>query len=399
MNITAIRFFNPVLNTKQQENKNYQKHFNLVMAPPLKKDTVSFKATPKGANRAWDINYGLAKDLNKALKEEYRKVENFMTSTFDDLIATETYPKNPISMIKVRLKSDTSIQEKSGTRQWTSVEEILENMTDLIGAKIVMRNAAKHKVDLVLDRFIPLIKSGKIELLEIENKRPRIVQGLSSFEASKYDYASLDCLKKMIDIQENKWKEIYQGKKRHKVNQNLENDFTHANYSAIHFLFRLPGKHSATFELQLMGDDVNKLKDIDDVVWKKLDGKNSTGFNEKFNKLFAPLTDPDFFANEPNGKEIAKTARDKFNQYRGELFLFQRNKDALPYSKRKKQSVFLPLQTNLFPTDIEIKYNISSADFDFNNIAEILTKKAKKASAKSNSSKKTSKNKKLIKDN
>lgn len=395
MNITAIRFFNPVLNTKQQENKNYQKHFNLVMASPLEKDTVSFKATPKGANRACDISYGLAKDLNRALKEEFRRVEKFMNSTFDDLIATEKYPKNPISQIKARLKSDTSIQEKTGTRQWNSVEEILDNMTDLIGAKIVVRDAAKNTVDSVLDRFIPLIKSGKIELLEIENKRPKIVKGLSDNEAARYDYASLDCLRKIIDIQETKWKQIYKGKKRPKVNQNLENDFTNANYSAIHFLFRLPGKHSATFELQLMGDDVNAVKSIDDVVWKKLDGKNSSGFNEKFDKLFAPLTDSKFFENEPNGEEIVKAARDKFNKYRGELFLFHREKDALPYSKKKKQQVFLPLQMKLFPTDIEIKYGISSSDFDFNNISEILSKKAKKAPANSNSSNKTSKHKKL----
>ena len=387
MNITAIKFFNPVLNTKQQENNNYQKRFNLTMASPLQKDTVSFKGTPKGANRAWDVNYGLAKDLNKALKEEFRKVEKFMNSTFDDLVATEKYPKNPISQIKARLKSDTSIQEKTGTRQWKNVEEILENMTDLIGAKIVVRDAAKNRVDSVLDRFIPLIKSGKIELLEIENKRPAIVKGLSDSEAARYDYASLDCLKKMIDIQEAKWKQIYKGKKRPKVNQNLENDFTNANYSAIHFLFRLPGKHSATFELQLMGDDVNAVKNIDDVVWKKLDGKNSSGFNEKFDKLFAPLTDPKFFENEPNGKEIVKAARDKFNKYRGDLFLFHREKDALPYTKKKKQQVFLPLQAKLFPTDIEIKYNISSSDFDFNNIAEILAKKTQKTGAKPRSNK------------
>ena len=61
--------------------------------------------------------------------------------------------------------------------------------------------------------------------------------------------------------------------------------------------------------------------------------------------------------------------------YRGDVFLFQRKKASLPYSRKKTPEQFLPIQYRLFPCDIELKYGISSLDFDFNNLAKILQKK------------------------
>lgn len=377
MNIQSIAYPRQFAQPNANKSNNNSFRYGLTMASPLLKDTVSFQGTPKGANKTWEVNLELAKLVRKRLNESFKQVKKFMDTTFDDLVATEKYPKNPIAEVAYRLKLDTSIKEKTGSRKWRNADEIMENMTDLIGAKIVMRDPNKNKVDAVLDRFVTLIKSGKLELLEIENKRPMVVKGLSGREAAQYDYASLECLNKMIDIQESVWKKAQKGRKAPKVRHNLENDFTDANYCAIHFLFRLPGKNGATFELQLMGNDTNAVKKIDDIVWKKLDGKNPEGLSSEFNELFAPLSDPKFFEAEPNSKEIVEQAKNKFNKYRGELFLFQRNKDALPYSKKKKKEIFLPLQYKLFPTDIELKYNITSSDFDYNNIRDILARKKK----------------------
>ena len=74
-------------------------------------------------------------------------------------------------------------------------------MTDLNGGKIVLRDTDKKTVDGVLDRLIPAIKSNSVELLEIENKRPKVVKGLPETEACKYDYASINMLKKLTEIQ------------------------------------------------------------------------------------------------------------------------------------------------------------------------------------------------------
>lgn len=380
--IANLNFIPQYKNNNTQTNPiSYSK--GLTMASPLLKDTVSFGSTPKEADKAWNITIQNSKLIRKRLGEAYKKVERFMNSTFDDLVASEKYPKNPIYGIYTRLKSDFSISDKSGTRKWTSVDEILESMTDLIGAKIVMRDSNKSTVDAVLDRFIPLIKSRKIELIEIENKRPAIVKGLDDKEASKYDYSSLGFLKKMINIQEEVWKNSHKGGKKQKVKQRLEDDFTDANYCAIHFLFKLTGKNSSVFELQLMGNNTNEGKHIDDLAWKKLNGKSSSEDCPEINKIFEPFSNPSFFEEEgeEKAKEIVKNAKEKYNKYRGKMFLFQREKDPMPYTKKKKIEMFLPLPYKLFPSDIELKYGISSLDFDYNNLNQIILKNQKRKAA------------------
>ena len=231
--------------------------------------------------------------------------------------------------------------------------------------------------------MIPARKSKSIELLEIENKRPKAVKGLPENEASKYDYASINMLRKLVDIQNEAWRK---GGSKEKVAAHLTDEFTPANYCAVHFLLRIPGVPNSTFEFQLMGHNTAIAKDIDDVVYKKLDGKNPANCPDAFNALFEPLINPKFFAEETENeaKELIKNAKDKFNQYRREMFLFQRMKADMPYSKKtaKKKEQFLPIQYQLFPSDIELKYGISSLDFDYNNIAKILERGKNKGNSK-----------------
>lgn len=368
----GFRLTAPNYETTKQNNIN---KFGLRMSSPLQADTVSFTGTPKLANKQWEISKEAARTIRRKLTSSAQKVENFMQNSFGDLVANEKYPKNPLSEIGFRLKSIDSIAEKTGSRQWSSIEEVLKEMTDLIGAKLVFRDATRNKVDAVLDRFIPLIKSRKIELLEVENKRPIIVKNLPEYQASEFDYASIDFLNKMISIQNDVWKK---GGNKQRVKKRLDDDFTKANYCATHFLFRLPGKTPVTFELQVLGNNVNEAKHIDDIVYKKLDGKNSSESNPEFDKLFEPLTNKKFFIKEPNAKEIVENAKEKFEKYRGEVFIFQRRKEPLPYHKKKPVELFLPLPYKLFPSDIEIKYGISSANFDYNNLNKVLQRGKKK---------------------
>ena len=48
---------------------------------------------------------------------------------------------------------------------------------------------------------------------------------------------------------------------------------------------------------------------------------------------------------------------------------------SLPFDKKKTRENFLPISYRLFPCDIELKYGISSLDYDFNNLSKILQKK------------------------
>ncbi len=376
MNIPAIMGFRLAAPNYEAAKQNNISKFGLRMSSPLQADTVSFRGTPKLANKQWEISKETARAIRRKLASSAQKVESFMQDSFGDLVASEKYPKNPLSEIGFRLKSIGSIAEKTGSRQWSSVDEILTEMTDLIGAKLVFRDAARNKVDAVLDRFIPLIKSRKVELIEVENKRPIIVKNLPEYQASEFDYASIDFLNKMIAIQNDVWKK---GGNKQRVKKRLDDDFTKANYCATHFLFKLPGKTPVTFELQVLGNNVNAAKHIDDIVYKKLDGKNSSESNPEFDKIFEPLTNKKFFAAEPNAKEIVENAKKKFEKYRGEVFILQRRKEPLPYHKGKHVELFLPMPYKLFPSDIEIKYGISSADFDYNNLNRVLQRGKKKS--------------------
>ena len=72
----------------------------------------------------------------------------------------------------------------------------------------------------------------------------------------------------------------------------------------------------------------------------------------------------------PSDPEDAKNAIDA---YRGEVFLFQRNKAVATVSKNKnKKEHFLPISHRVFPPEIEMKYKIHSEDYDFNNLYNIL---------------------------
>lgn len=379
MNIQQISNFIPkfVVNNNQNTNSAISTNFGLKMSSPLKRDTVSFRGTPKLADKTWEINKATAMKIRKKLEPRARRVFDLIDNTFGDLVATPKDPEGPILEIGRRLKSVNSIAEKTGSRQWVNSNEIIENMTDLIGAKIVLRDSNKNTVDSVLGRFIPMIKSGVIELLEIENKRPVVVKGFPEAEASKYDYASINMLKKMANIQNTVWKK---GGNKAKVATKLDNDFTNANYCAIHYLFRIPGKNAVTFELQVLGNNTNKAKHIDDAVYKIMDGKNPSISSDEFKQLFAPLDKTGkFFEKEPNAQDIVQNARELFNKYRSEVFLYQRTKADMPYSTKKVQEQFLPIPYRLFPEDIERRYGISSLDFDFNNIAKIQQRAEREA--------------------
>lgn len=385
MNIQQISNFIPkfAINNNQNSNNSITTNFGLKMTSPLAHDTVAFKATPKLANKINEVNRTTAIKVRKITEPKAKKVFNLLDTVFGDLVASPKYPDGPILEIAKRIKSVGSIEEKSGSRNWDSINKILENMTDLIGAKLVLRDSNKATVDSVLGRFIPMIKSGAIELLEIENKRPAVVKGLPEIEASKYDYASINMLKKIATTQNAVWKK---GGSKAKVATKLDNDFTDANYCAIHYLFRIPGKNPVTFELQVLGNNTNKCKHVDDAIYKLMDGKNPSICSDEMRNLFAPLAkNGKFFEKEPNAKELIENAREKFNKYRSEVFLFQRKKADLPFTRKKVKEQFLPIPYRLFPEEIERKYGISSLDFDFNNIAKIQQRAEREAEKAKNS--------------
>ena len=219
-----------------------------------------------------------------------------------------------------------------------------------------MRDGSKKSVEKVLSRFIEPIKKGKIELIEIENKRPKVTQKLSNSKKSQYDYASIDFLEQLQRIQEDKWASMKLKEKR-KVRTDMF-DFTEVNYPAIHFLFKLPGEERP-FELMIMGKNVNAYKDLDDKLFKILNNKN-------IDKKYKPLVDVVSPLSEPGNKPLLEL----FNKYRGDAFLFQRAKKPTAFSESYEIEYFLPLTEDLPP------------QYDLNNLHRIMQECEAKAAVK-----------------
>lgn len=377
MNIQKISSFIPKFAAadNSSNNKGIVTNFGVKITSPLQYDTVSFKSTNKVAAKAMEVNRETALRIHRRLIPQAQEAFSYIDNLFGDLVVSTKEPKNPILKIAKRLKSVDSIKEKTGSRNWVKTEEILavDGMTDLIGMKFELRDSNKSVVDSVLGRFIPEIKAGRSEILEIECKRPGVVKGKEEHEANKYDYANMSMLKKLVSTQNESWKK---GGRKQKISPNIPIDYTPANYCATHFLIRIPGKKPIVFELQVMGDNMNKGKHVDDPVYKELAGKEPKGVTKDFKKLFEPLTNPRFFEaeGEERAKEIVENAKSTFKKYRGEVMLYQREKADMPYTGKKgrHKEMFLPIPYKLFPSDIEVKYGISSLDFDYNNIAKMI---------------------------
>lgn len=346
MNISGVLGFSAVNANNTRNNSNTR--FGLKMTAPLTCDTVSFGATKKNVtneDKKYGVNLKTAKEVHNEALLMQPKVREFADKTWGKYLVTQDNPKNSILKIADRCKSPLSIKEKSETRHLNNKKEIFEKITDLNGMKLVMRDASKDAVDKVLMELVLPIRKGEVELIEIENKRPIATKYKQGAEARKYDYASYEILKGLERLQNQENKKTTKRKNK-KVRVDMD-DYTDTNYSAIHMLLRLKGE-KRPFELTIMGADVNQLKDLDDKLFKILNGKDVEDKYKPIKKLVKPLT-----------KEGNEDLLEKFNNYRADAFLFQRNKAPSSFAMQDKPVHFLPLSEDLDPRlDLTELYNL-----------------------------------------
>ena len=267
--------------------------------------TAPTKKNLSGEERIWGVSISTAKQIRELILEPQKQIHNFMISLFGDMKATSLEPKNTVFDFSDRAKSILSIAEKSSTRRWNSIKEVLANMTDLNGGKVVMNyKTGKKEVEDVLSQLIPLIKTKYISLQEIELQRPSGIKKLSKKEQEEYDYVSKVFLDKLEEAQE----EVLNGSETNidkiKLIDRPLPKYTKGNYCALHLLLQLNEKGSRPFELQIMGAREAKSKDFHDKGFKY--------FNDKeLDKKYAPLIQ----LWEPLKADENKAAKEEFLQY------------------------------------------------------------------------------------
>ena len=398
------------VSNRQDDNRALLPKHDITMQAPLQSDMVSFhgkigrktlqamKAAVKAAEKKaeeliedtgivtvkelpaeqkiWKINKKDAEGIHSAILKPQGYIKSFIHNLYDDLIYSEKNPKNPILDIHDREKSVESIIEKSATRKWTSVKEILKNMTDLNGVKIVARKkAGKEEIDNILDRLVPMITSGQLELKEIEIKRPEAIKLLPAKDQEKYDYASMSMLKKLVGVQEGVWNTKKTSKENIRKVTFGKPQYTKGNYCALHLLLDLPNKQARVFEAQFMGAYVGAGKDLDDIIFKILDGKHVDKKYTRIKNLIEEL------------KADTTGALDRFMQYRKDALLGLREKEIRETSMGKSIGKNVKLFISAENYKLTPQYDMNKllglkTDCDKNAAAKIAQETKKERSAK-----------------
>lgn len=286
---------------------------------------VPTKKNLSGEERKRGVSRSTAKQIHEMILRPQKQINNFMEEIFGDLVVTDLAPRNPILKMSGRPKTDISIVEKSATRDWNSIDEILEKMTDLNGQKIVFNyKTGKPEAENALDRLIPLIKTKQVILKEIELQRPEAIKGMSKQEQEEFDYFSKVFLDKLEDAQE----EVINGTETNADKIKLIDrplpKYTKFNYCALHLILQSAKKGSRPFELQIMGPREEASKIFNDKVFKFFNGK-------ELDKMYAPLIS---FWKRLMPKENA-SAKERFLQYNKDANLQARKDEIHEYKTQR----------------------------------------------------------------
>ena len=341
MQLSAI-FTNLNIQQPQQtrsRNVSSPRYIGNTNLAPLKRDTVSFGATCKemGLNA---ISQGINHNTALKIHEDALVAQNYLHKQLDSILGDMVRPKSgkgalsrPIDIIRYRTKSAKSIREKAGARKLYNTKEIKENLTDIIGARIVMADANIKSVNEVMDRLTNAVNKDHLKVLEIENYRPDPLLDDEGNVKKVYDYASPRALGNLRDACLNKGIDI------HKRDEDIP-----SGYMAIHMLGPLP--NGFTGEIQLMGKDVEALKEVEDTCYKVKNGKHLEKQYAPVEKMLKPL------ANKED-----TILRKGYMDYTRQAYLAQRAKE--PRRSKQKDYTFMHIPESL---------DYIPPQLDFNNI-------------------------------
>lgn len=340
--IPLVTAFNPKINP-QPSFRSSAKYPNLA---PLRCDTVSFTGGKKDISFDEDDEvHGITKADAMWIYRDAKPAQNYLDMTLQDVLGDLVRPETgkgslskPIKSITSRIKQPDSLVEKALTRKLDSIAEVKENLTDIIGARIVMADSSKPAVDKVINRFTKAVIDNKIKILEIENYRPDPELGENDDIIKSYDYSSVRALKELKLACDDSL-----GRSIRKSDEDVE-----SGYMAIHMLVQLPSGFVG--EIQIIGSEVEKLKDIEDICYKYKSGKNIKNLPAKLKKNLLPLR---------NKKD--EILRKEYNIYTRNAYIYQRDKE-LAQNPKMNDKEFLHIP------------EILPQALDFNNIYKELNK-------------------------
>ena len=263
---------------------------------PLAHDCVSFCGTRKkketeiveeedyskaksldSSDMSGKITYQMGMDINKECQNNLKKLMADLKKGLRNVTESDTNPDLPVLRgtlgLHGRVKKAESILQKVPPRKLSQKKEIFK-MGDVIGVRIVLKSSSQKDFDRVFKELGKMVTSGKLNVLEVENYRM----------TPKESYVS----KKTLDAFELTC---------HKANQfpAISSKARESGYTAIHMTVDMGDGKLA--EIQMMGRDMERVKDIEDFFYKK---RNSKDFDVKYKPVEDLLN-----------KVMGKTKKDK----------------------------------------------------------------------------------------
>lgn len=355
--LNKISFLNFTSQLRIQKNNNQNSAFKKssnISAPklaPLKQDTINFSGKPQDeyikkqeleesiynsiANPSYEI---VAKNARTASRELNRTLKTPLKT----YICTPDSPRNPIAEISTRIKTPNSIREKlasnlaegikTGKIEISSLgdpETLKQTIGDIVGTRITLKRSEPKHTTKIINELIKLVEEGKLKITKIQDFPPK------NRDNDSYRYFNLEDLERLrnainIKRQQDGLEEL----------PPIEPDNRRSTgYIALHLNVDLSNSkfddehNNYIGEIQILGIDVCKLKDVDDLCYKLRAGKAIKGGHEAYDKFVEYFTyhmqNPDY----PNIKE-------DFEEYTARAYAIQRKKE--PNEKGVKNFETLP---------------------------------------------------------
>ncbi len=355
---------NPYFSFKNNTIRNFQRtnlnNSNLNNSKPafLKQDTISFGNT---LNRAL-LNAIDNLEQCRILSQNAQRASGDLGKVLSQYINTQT-DKNlakVVAQVDQRVKSAESIREKTtevfenefdneepnffNIKKYQSIKT---RIRDIIGARIILKNAEQFNGDVVLDKIIQAVKEGKLKIIGIENYSP---SGLSQ----DLQYFSSQKLKELETAVNNS-----KSPNESKIKIDKKNKST--GYMALHLDIDLSDANRYTTsqdnyfgEIQILGKDVLALKEVEDFCYKLKSKKNINGGSKSYEAFRNHFLKYYNYGN----KELVEA----FNRYTKEAYIIQRKKNGLTIEETQKDLLPTIKECNLEgKIPIELDFNILRA--------------------------------------
>lgn len=314
---------------------------------PLKQDTISFKGldSKKVVNNEDRANFAfvgpIVRKVNAAAQPEADAFERTLKDIFGNCCSVKgNTPQNCLGELKFNRKSERSLREKCASNGITTEAEAKDKIRDIIRARIVIEDTQNSQAGKTLcDKLIKAVNNKKVNIVNIKNYYE---MDKTFNKGEDMQYIPLQSLLKLDKAVTDSC-----GESALKSGQTRDN-----GYNAVHIIFKLGNGFYG--ELQIMGKNVEKMKEIEDIVYKIKGNKFIDPKYEEIKKVYLEEIDK---------KPKKEAALDKYTRL---AYNAERLKELGKYTGREKTE-FLPLPPEAKLPEI----------FDYNALARVIRIKSK----------------------